>query len=66
MTKVKVICGWCRKEFEINPQSGAYGYGQLRCPHCVRFVRSSKKLAIEGATTGRQHVHSDLKSGDVV
>lgn len=67
MTNIKVICGWCRKEFETdnakNPRTGSYG--TKICPHCGREVSSSKK-EMTGNLVGKKHVHFPLKQGDVV
>ena len=63
MTTVK--CGWCGKSFDMKTVAEKHGYGTHFCPHCERAVRSSKKEAVEGAVTGRLHIHSDLKKGDV-
>ncbi len=64
-TSKGVTCGWCLKGFNIPTDRGEYGWGQQRCPHCARFVRSSRKEAVEEFSS-RKHVHFDLRNGDVV
>ena len=61
----KVICGWCKKEFEAVVVKTDYGYSTLVCPNCARIVNSSIKEST-GELVGRKHVHRDLKEGDIV
>lgn len=67
MSKVKVICGWCRKEFETdntrNPKTESYG--TKICPHCGREVNASRK-ELTGNLVGRKRFKFPLKDGDVV
>ena len=67
MTYIKVICGWCHKEFETdntrNPKIKSYG--KKICPHCGRSVNASRKEPTDNSV-GRKHVHFPLKEGDVV
>ena len=61
----RVICGWCRKEFNAIKNPGKFGYGVNVCPHCARTVSASIKEPT-GNIIGRKHIHRDLKDGDVV
>lgn len=65
MANVVVKCGWCQKDFPTESSEGKHGYGTKRCPHCGTIVNSSK-IEYTGNLVGLKHIHSDLKTGDVV
>ena len=63
---VEVICGWCLKDFNAVVRGGKSGdRSVLVCPHCIKVVRSSVKESTE-QSTGRLHVHRELRKGDYV
>ena len=60
----KLICGWCRKEFETPINKGDLGYSKVKCPNCARTLPSSK-IVRYNEQTGKKHSHVDYKDGDV-
>jgi hypothetical protein len=62
---IKVKCGWCKKEFETDNQKNKDDYPVRICSHCGKIVSGSRKEST-GNVTGRKHIHSDSKNGDVV
>ena len=63
---IKVTCGWCHKEFQVDKGKGKHDTYPVRvCPHCGRTVAASRKELIDNVV-GRKHIHSDSRSGDVV
>lgn len=65
---VKVICGWCKEEFDAMVYRGKDGTGDrnpLFCPNCGNTVNSSIKEPT-GEVVGRKHIHRELRKGNVV
>lgn len=63
---IRVICGWCRKEFITTKQTNKDNVYPVRvCPHCGRTVNASNKEPT-GNVVGRKHFHTDSKTGDIV
>ena len=63
---IKVICGWCVKEFTTTKGTKKDNTYPVRiCPHCFRTVNASNKEST-GNLSGRKHFHSDSKTGDIV
>ena len=63
---MKLICGWCYKEFEINQITNKNGERSLLiCPHCSRTLPSSKKKQTDNLV-GARHIHEEWKNGDIV
>ena len=63
---LNLICGWCRKSFrEIIRKDERGERNILSCPHCARTLPSSK-IESTGSLTGRKHIHTEWKNGDVV
>ena len=60
----KLICGWCKKEFEVTISKDKWDERNIVC-HCGRILPSSKKEST-GNLVGRQHIHVEFKEGDVV
>ena len=61
-----LICGWCSKTFYATISKGKSGEREiLSCPHCARRLPSSKKEST-GDLSGRKHIHTEWKSGDIV
>jgi len=66
MAIIKVICGWCKKSFETNNQTGEDGeYPARVCSNCGRLVDASRKEQTENIV-GRKHSHFPNRTGDVV
>lgn len=80
MTIVKVRCGWCRNEFEVDNTKFASNkkdrlvkskghstgtYGMKKCPYCNRTIQASRK-ELTYNIVGRKRWKSPLKNGDVV
>ena len=67
MTIVRVICGWCREEFETENQrsSKIKAYPTRICPHCGREVAASR-IELTDNAVGRRHIHSPSIEGDIV
>ena len=62
---MKIICGWCRKEFTANITKDKEGDRNfLTCSNCGRLLPSSKKESTE-SLVGRKHIHIEYKDGDV-
>lgn len=72
MTRVEVICGWCREKFLVDSQR-IIGQGENPekwfsvkiCPHCGRTVQASRKELTHNVV-GRKRWKMELKNGDVV
>ena len=63
-----LICGWCKKNFEITISKGkGDDRNVVVCPHCFRILPSSKKELVENSHgVGRLHIHEEYKNGDIV
>lgn len=62
---MNLICGWCRKEFNIKIKGKDGERGIVVCPNCVRLLPSSRRTST-GEFVGAKHMHEEWKDGDVV
>jgi hypothetical protein len=63
---MKLICGWCGLEFEINIFKDKFGERNIVvCPNCNATLPSSRK-ELTGQVVGRKHIHTDWKAGDKI
>ena len=61
-----LICGWCDETFYATINKSKSGEREiLSCPHCARILPSSKKEST-GNLSGRKHIHTEWRNGDVV
>lgn len=61
----RIICGWCREEFEADTSAyKTYGFPTIICPGCGRLLPASKK-EFTGNVVGLKHIHTPYKDGDV-
>ena len=61
----RLICGYCKTEFQVYTKKGNHGYIEITCLGCFKTFPGSK-IKLTGNSVGAKHIHTPYKDGDIL